>query len=173
MIPKSVKYGHINIDNTILINKCTILSENPYIARKQTFLFPGVINSHFRNLKNSNKQFLKETNPHMWEEWREIQKEIEDIVPSISIENSWFNIMPINSEIRMHNHPYSSKSVLVYYVNSLSNHPSIDFLIDKEWVPVFPVSGDWLMFPNHLLHRVKTNSFSTEHRISISINFNH
>jgi hypothetical protein len=171
MIPESVIYGHINVDNTSLINKCNMLSENPNIARKQTLLFPGTINSHFRNLKNSNDQFLEERNPHRWEEWKEVQNEIEDIVPFFSIETSWFNVMPINSEIKMHNHPYSSKSVFVYYVNSSLDHPSIDFLINYKRVSIFPVSGDWLMFPNSLWHGVKLNS-STENRISISINFN-
>lgn len=171
MIPESILHGHINIDNTILVNKCNLLSENPNVARKQTLLFPGTINSHFNNLKNSNNQFLEETNPHKWEEWKGVQEEIENIVPLRSIESSWFNVMPINAEMKIHNHPHSSKSVFVYYVNSSLNHPSIDFLIDRKWVSVFPVSGDWLMFPNNLFHRVKLNS-STEHRISISINFN-
>jgi hypothetical protein len=162
--------GHANIDNQRLLDKCIELSKNPRLSKKQNILFPGVINSHWGNIKKD-KKIQGESSPHTWPEWMQIQELIEEYVPYSSIETSWFNIMPYNSTIHLHTHPHSSKSVLIYYPYTIPEHPAIEFLINNEWCSFYPTSGDWFIFPNNLPHRVKTNSRS-EPRVSISINFN-
>jgi hypothetical protein len=174
-----IKTGHIEYDNYALMQKCIELANNPIVSRKQEIndLFPGVINSHFKNIeftKNTNVDPLfksRESNPHKWTEFEFILSELKKHNPIETIETSWFNLMPYGGSMKPHCHTFSTQYVLVYYVNSTPEHPPIEVLVDGEWKQFNVVSGDWISFANDTHHRVGMNQTNVD-RISISVNFN-
>ena len=110
---------------------------------------------------------------------------------NLQINNIWININEYKDANNIHTHPHALLSG-VYYVSTPKDCGDIVFLSSEysnafqhEWskqivetfnpynspeMNVVANSGDLLLFPNWLLHRVKPNLNKTEKRISISFN---
>ena len=174
-----MRTGHIEYNNHVLLQKCVDMANNPIVSRKQETnkLFPGVINSHFKNIalnKNTNPdpQFKsRESNPHNWNELQFVLTELKKYNNIDTIETSWFNVMPYGASMKAHSHAYSTEFVLIYYVNSKPEHPPLEVFLDGEWKKFKVVSGDWVSFSNSIEHKVGLN-LCKEDRISIVLNFN-
>ena len=173
-----MKTGHIEYNNHVLLQKCIDLANNPIVSRKQETnrLFPGVINSHFKNIaltKNTNPDphfKSRESNPHNWNEFQFVLTEIKKSNSINNIESSWFNVMPYGASMKEHSHPFSTEYVLIYYVNSKPEHPPLELFLNGEWKKITVVSGDWVSFSNTIKHKVDLN-LCNDDRISIAINF--
>jgi hypothetical protein len=154
--------GHLNIDNSALMKKCLELSKTIHVEPGGYFV--NVIDSHFLDPNNP------QSNPHRWPEFQPVMDHLKTLVEDPGeITKSWFNVTLNGGVMKDHIHFQAPHSVFVYYINCNPDHPHLEFLVDDEWIESPCVSGDWLLFPKPLHHRVPENN-STGDRISISIN---
>jgi hypothetical protein len=154
--------GHLDIDNSALMRKCLELSKN--IHNEPGDLFINVIDSHFFNKDDLNG------NPHKWQEFLPVMDHLKTLIEDpTEITKSWFNITLNGGIMNRHIHFQSPHSVFVYYINCNPDHPHLEFLVNDQWIKAECVTGDWLLFPKDLPHRVPINT-GTSDRISVSIN---
>jgi hypothetical protein len=154
--------GHLDIDNSALVKKCFELSKNIKVGQGGGY-FVDVIDSH---------RFAPDdpdVNPHNWLEFQPVMDHLKTLTDLNDITKSWFNITLTGGIMNDHIHFQAKHSVFVYYINCNPDHPHIEFLIDGEWVEEKCVSGDWMIFPKLLHHRVPVNTGAGD-RISVSVN---
>lgn len=105
------------------------------------------------------------------EPWFEsyIKKMLEAVGPEYKLDNYWFNVNDKGHYNRWHNH-LSHAKVAVYYIKAPSKSGNIEFKnSDNTITSVTPLTGQLLVFPGKLLHRVCENK-SDEPRISAAFN---
>lgn len=85
------------------------------------------------------------------------------------IYNSWFNINSSGHSNKWHNHGHRP-FVGVLYIDVPNNSGGIEFQINQDNFFHQPSTGEFLMFPGYLQHRVSEN-LSNKDRISLAINF--
>ena len=154
--------GHLNIDNSALMEKCVELSKRIHVEPGGYFI--DVIDSHTLAPEDP------DVNPHNWPEFKPVLDHLNTLLENPNeITKSWFNITLTGGIMNDHIHFQAPDSVFVYYIHCNPNHPHIEFLVDDEWIEEKCVSGDWLLFPKLLHHRVPINN-STGDRMSISVN---
>jgi hypothetical protein len=154
--------GHLNIDNSALIGKCLELSKNIEVGTGGGY-FVDVIDSHRFAPDDPN------VNPHTWLEFQPVIDHLKHLIDPTEITKSWFNITLTGGVMNKHMHFQAPHSVLVYYINCNPDHPHLEFLVDDQWIEQKCVSGDWLIFPKNLFHRVPVNT-GTGDRMSVSVN---
>jgi hypothetical protein len=155
--------GHIDVDNSMLLNRCLSILDSPTKYTSTTRLFENVVQSHLQSLQ------YKEVSPHSWTEFIPILELINRLSNNTPITNSWFNITGLGGIMNEHMHPMAKHSVFVYYVKCLDIHPPIEIKIADSWIRYPCKTGDWLYFPSKTLHRVQ-QCHVDETRVSISVN---
>jgi len=108
-------------------------------------------------------------------EWtRNTVSALEDIVKQtwaeVYFDRGWFNINGLGAGNRWHDHG-EHPVVGVFYIKVPKNSGSIEFCLNNETFAVTPTTGDFIVFPGNLQHRV-LESKSNETRISMAVNFN-
>lgn len=157
-----LKTYQIDLDHAAIFNRCMAhitenslqkTSDNAVISKK--VLLGGY--------ENYDRYTL---GPHTWPELNNLLK-----LFSSPADGSWFNVMVQHSYIREHTHPRPRKYVCVYYPHSLPEHPPFEYFdsVTDTWQTIQCLTGDYMIFPKMLLHRVGTQ-ISTVPRCSISIN---
>lgn len=88
----------------------------------------------------------------------------------------WFNYMPAGSTTTLHTHDDDDELLsAVYYVHALENSGNLIIHIDdsshsSKTIEIQPEAGKFVFFKPTVPHEVNENQ-STEHRLSIGINF--
>lgn len=168
--------GHIDIDNSKLIDKCYFLWEKHKSPTEEYYFERGVyrpLTHGYAPVKITDKNLLIELSPIYWEESADIMSTLHAYMKKLHsryrINENWFNIMPKDSYVGPHNHDGADRYVFVYYVKIDSDHPSIEFKHQDDWHPIKCNVGDWILFDKDMYHRVGSNNV-TENRITITIN---
>ena len=90
----------------------------------------------------------------------------------------WFNFMPPGATTTLHTHDDDDELLsAVYYVYAPENSGNLIIYNDStsgcgEKIEITPRTGDFIFFKPDVRHEVSKNN-STEHRLSIGINFGH
>lgn len=166
---------HINIklDNAAIIKTCkdivgTDLWKNQYKPEDELC---GPLTFHSNMLAFDHPH----CNPHTWPEFEPLVNLLPSLLDVSRIKLSWFNIMLPGGFGGAHTHGITDskeiveKYVAVYYPYSDETTPPIEFFVDGAWKSVYLKTGDFIVFPKALLHRVPLN-ISTRERVSVAFN---
>lgn len=137
----------------------------------------GWQSNHFLHLEKSFE-------PFMYLMWNALEPYVQKITDASTdfvepyLHNLWFNINGTNASNRLHTHPHSIYSGVMWIKapedcgNLVMVDPSAHniFGIAPTEYEFVPVEGDIILFPSHIPHYVKPNN-SDEDRISVSFNF--
>ena len=83
----------------------------------------------------------------------------------------WFNYMPPGSSTTLHTHDdYDELLSAVYYIYAPENSGNLILYDSSEKIEIIPEAGEFIFFSPSQKHEVSRNN-STEHRLSIGINF--
>ncbi len=83
----------------------------------------------------------------------------------------WFNFMPPSSTTTLHTHDDDDELLsCVYYVHVPENSGDLIIHSNETKIEIQPQAGDFIFFKPDTPHEVSKNN-STEHRLSIGINF--
>lgn len=152
----------IDLDHAAIFDRCMsiVTAHSLVLSPTNETLTQKVLLGGYENYDQYN------IGPHTW-------PELQDLIAVLNskIDGSWFNVMIKDSYIKPHVHPKPHKYVCVYYPHSLPEHPPFEYLdpTTSTWQTKQCNTGDYLIFPKMLLHRVGVQSSSMP-RCSISIN---
>ncbi len=83
----------------------------------------------------------------------------------------WFNYMPPNATTTLHSHDDDDELLsCVYYVEVPENSGNLIIYDEQKKIEIESKTGDFIFFKPNVRHEVSRNN-STEHRLSIGINF--
>lgn len=157
---------------------------HPFKIYKTTYDVSSQLVADLYNCKEADEA-LRKTNSNSWHSktfynnsymWaQDTITTLENIVnqtwSEICFGHGWFNVNGMGIGNEWHHHG-DLPMVGVFYVNVPRNSSgAIEFRLDKDTCVYRPSTGDFIVFPGNLEHRVVENS-SKEHRISMVLNFN-
>lgn len=106
------------------------------------------------------------TNPYPW--FEPTFTKVKETVGDLKIDEWWFNCGEPGDEYRWHAHtPYLWAAVL--YIQTPVNCGGIEFKQQESYEIFQPTTGDFILFPGNLEHRVCKN-LSNDYRISVAFN---
>jgi uncharacterized protein (TIGR02466 family) len=146
---------------------------------------------------NTTKNTMGVLEPHKNQDFQEINSFIEEHVSRFCYQlrvrdhlnfvpkQSWINFYSINDYQESHYHPNFVFSAVFYYKTTsntkiIFENPAIDMLplevdcqtdLNKQYLTIFPTSGDVLIFRSYLRHHVPKH-IDNETKISFAYNFN-
>lgn len=115
------------------------------------------------------------TKKYSGRDWSWLSPTVEKLLSLVALrwqypfDRGWFNINKFGNSNNWHHHG-QHPIVSVFYISVPLNSGSIEFCKDNTTFTYTPVTGDFLIFPGDLEHRV-LESTATEDRISMAVNF--
>jgi len=161
-----------NITHKVISILDPIINEKILNAFLGCYLQPKVIKTHlfegrYENIY-LNEQHIAELAPLIQEATQLAERLLE--VNNLRA-GYWLNYMPPGSSTTLHTHDdYDELLSAVYYVYVPENSGNLILYDGTEKIEIEPKAGEFVFFSPKLKHEVSKNN-STEHRLSIGINF--
>ena len=167
--------GHLDLDNTAIIKQCYDFLENHTLNDIDSIY--GKLDGRLSTVVMAiylTKNNLKHLKPHNWPVLVPLVEAIKKQSNLETVERSWFNILPANTNLGEHSHVNSKNNgatygSFVFYPEVVEGDSQIELLLDSKWVPINVQTGDWICFGLDCIHRVPKNK-TDHHRISIVFN---
>ncbi len=137
---------------------------------------PGIRKTHLFDDRYENIYLNEKHIPELELLINQATKIAEDILQTHNLRAGyWFNYMPPDTSTTLHTHDDDDELLsAVYYVYATENSGNLIIYDDSkkpaEKIEIVPKAGNFVFFKPDVRHEVSRNN-STEHRLSIGINF--